>query len=367
MKWKLSLFSLSLVFMLSACGDEDADVEEAEGTNEDEEATEDEVEEENGEEEAEESESESVSLNFATPDPESASITVAANEFAEQVEEESNGSIEVTVHGDGSLYGEDPSAAINQLGDGSLDMLALSSTVYANSESRFNMFSVPYLFDDQDQYLDLLNDELALQLLDDIDVLDIEGLTYWPRNFRQITNSVNPINEPSDLEGLDIRVPNNPLWVEFFEEAGASPTPMDFGEVYNALQLGTIDGQENPVEIPVNSSFYEVQDYISMTNHMADAWVVGINQDTFNDLSNEQQEVIENQSEEMQGWLRDYDNEEVDGMIATLEEEGMEVNEVSSEDQEQFVEISQSQYPEFREVVEDDDYFDEVLEFVGKD
>ncbi|RSL31453.1 DctP family TRAP transporter solute-binding subunit [Salibacterium salarium] len=359
MKAKFSMVGVSLALLLSACGggEETGSENNTEGES---------APEENENTEEGNTEAETVSINFATPDPESASITVAAKEFESTVEEESGGSIEVDVHGDGSLYGGDPSAAVNQLGEGSLDMLALSSTVYANSESRFNMLSIPYLYDDKDQYLDLLNDDLAQQLLEDIEDSGIKGLNYWPRNFRQITNSVNPINEPSDLEGLKLRVPNNPLWVDFFEEAGASPTPMDFGEVYNALQLDTIDGQENPVEIPVNASFYEVQDYISMTNHMADAWVVGMNNEVFDEMSSEQQETVQSAADDMQQWLRDYDSEQVEEMKQTLKDEGMEVNEVSSENQEKFVEIAQSQYPSFREVVGDDEYFDQVLEFVGK-
>ncbi|SFO94173.1 DctP family TRAP transporter solute-binding subunit [Salibacterium halotolerans] len=365
MKWKFSLLGLSLAVFLSGCGgggENENTSGNAEGSQTgggSAEGTEDTGEEGNNNQET-------VSINFATPDPENASITVAANEFADRVEEKSDGSIEVEVHGDGSLYGGDPSAAINQLGEGSLDMLALSSTVYANSESKFNAISIPYLYDDKDQYIDLLNDDLGQQLLENIKDSGINGLNYWPRNFRQITNSVNPINEPSDLEGLKLRVPNNPLWVDFFEAAGANPTPMDFGEVYNALQLGTIDGQENPVEIPVNANFYEVQDYISMTNHMADAWVVGINSEVFNEISSEQQDIIQNTADEMQQWLREYDTDQTEEMIQTLKDQGMEVNEVSDENQQKFVEISQSQYSSFRDVVGDDEYFNKVLEFVGK-
>lgn len=308
-----------------------------------------------------------VSLNLATPDPESASITVAAKEFEKRVEEESGGSIEIEVHADGSLYGGDASAAINQLGNGSMDMLALSSTVYANTDSKFSMISVPYLFNDQDEYMNLLNHDLSQELLGNLESEGIKGLNYWPRNFRQVTNSVRPINEPSDLENLKLRVPNNPLWVDYFEAAGASPVPMDFGEVYNALQTSTIDGQENPVEIPLNSNFYEVQDYLSLTNHMADAWVIGMNNEQFEQLSSDQKDIVQNASEEMQSWLREYDNEQEEEMIQSLKDEGMEVNEISGENQEKFAELSEDLYPNFKEVVGDEEYFEEVLEVINKD
>ncbi|WP_102026577.1 DctP family TRAP transporter solute-binding subunit [Salirhabdus sp. Marseille-P4669] len=308
-----------------------------------------------------------VTFKLATPDPDSSPITQAAKEFAKVVEEKSDGSIKIDVHANGTLYGGDASAAVKQLGAGSLDMLVLSTSLYANFEPKFNAISVPYLFDDADQFTSYLNSDLAAELLTEVqDELSIKGLGYWTREFRQITNSVRPITQPADLEGVKLRVPNNPLWVEFFQGAGTVTSPMDFSEVYNALQLNTIDGQENPLGVIVSANMYEVQDYLTISNHMAEGWLVGINEKKFNSLTEEQQKILEEATKEVQGWKNKEDAANAASIIENLESEGMEVNELTSEQQQQFVEISKKAYPTFKELVQDDEYFNKVLEFVGK-
>ena len=307
-----------------------------------------------------------VSMTLSIPDPESSSIGQAASEFAKRVNEESNGSIEMKVYANGSLYGGDPAAAVKQLGAGSLDALILSTSLYANFIPEFNVISIPYLYDDTDQFVEYLNSDLGDELLASLDELGIKGTGLWTRSFRQITNSKKAINEPADLKGVKLRVPNNPLWVEYFKATGAVPTPMAFGEVYNALQLSTIDGQENPVDVPMSSKFYEVQDYLTMSNHMADGWIVGFNQEKFNKLSSEQQELLIQISKEMQEWKLDYDNEQDEQIIEQLVDEGMEMNTISEENREKFIEVSKGLYDKFAELVKNDEFFQKTLEFVGK-
>lgn len=307
-----------------------------------------------------------VTFRLATPDPDSSQITKAAQEFAKLVEEKSDGSIQISVHANGSLYGGDPAAAVKQLGGGSLDMLLLSTSLYTNFEPKFNAISIPYLFDDTDQFVDFLNSDLSEELLYSVENMGIKGLGYWTREFRQITNSVQPITQPSDLDGIKLRVPNNSLWVEFFGDSGTVTTPMDFGEVYNALQLGTIDGQENPVEVIESSKMQEVQEYLTISNHMAEAWLVGMNQEKFNELTEEQQEILLEASQEIQTWNAEEEKAEAEEKIDLLEEEGMQVNVLTEEQQEEFIENSKEIYPVFKEIIEDEAFFDEVLEFVGK-
>lgn len=346
-KFFITLLFIILVGILAACG-ETSSGDEGEGSNN-------------------EGNGETVSFRLATPDPDSSPITQAANEFAKVVEEKSEGSIEISVHPNGTLYGGDASAAVKQLGEGSLDMLALSTSLYANFEPKFNAMSVPYLFDDTEQFISFLNSDLAAGLLTDVqDELGIQGLGYWSREFRQITNSVRPITEPADLDGVKLRVPNNPLWVEFFEGAGTVTTPMDFSEVYNALQLGTIDGQENPLGVIVSANMPEVQEYLTISNHMAEAWIVGMNDDKFNNLTEEQQQILQEATIEIQEWKIDNDTQNAESIIEDVESQGMEVNEITPEQQEAFVEISQEAYPAFKELVRDDAFFEQILEFTGK-
>ncbi|MEW6264065.1 MAG: DctP family TRAP transporter solute-binding subunit [Thermodesulfobacteriota bacterium] len=308
-----------------------------------------------------------VTLNLSTPDPDSSSITVAAKEFAKVIGEKSKGEIEVKVYPNGSLYGADPSAAVKQLSAGTIDMLLLSTSLYANFQPKFTVMSIPYLFADTDQFLKYLNGPQGKELLKGIEKMNIQGLGLWTRSFRQITNSKKPITGPDDLKGLKLRVPNNPLWVEFFKAAGATPTPMAFGEVYNALQLKTIDGQENPVDVPMSAKFYEVQKYITISNHMADAWVAGMNKDKFEKLPADQQKMLLKATTELQAWKVKYDQNSDNAALETLKAKGMAANQLTPEQMAKFVDISKKLYPTFSGLVKDDEFFKNTLKFVGKD
>ncbi len=308
-----------------------------------------------------------VTLNLSTPDPESSSITAAAREFAKVIGEKSKGEIEVKVYPNGSLYGADPAAAVKQLSAGTIDMLLLSTSLYANFQPKFTVMSIPYLFNDTNQFLKYLNGPQGQELLKDVEKMGIQGLGLWTRSFRQITNSRKPITGPDDLKGLKLRVPNNPLWVEFFKAAGATPTPMAFGEVYNALQLQTIDGQENPVDVPMSAKFFEVQKYITISNHMADAWVAGINKAKFEKLPADQQKVLLDAAKDLQSWKVKYDKDSDNAALETLKSKGMIANELTSQQQDKFVAISKKLYPTFGALVKDDGFFKATLKFVGKD
>lgn len=305
-------------------------------------------------------------ITIAIPDPEESYIGVAAKEFANRAMKYADGTLNITISGNGSLYGGDTAAGIKQLSAGSLQMLILASSVYASFKPGFNVISVPYMFDDQAQLLDYLNSETGDALMKSVDDIGITTVGKWTRSFREITNSKKPINSPDDLKGLVLRVPNNSLYVEFFKACGAVTTPMNFSEVYNALQLNTLDGQENPVDVPYSNKFYEVQKYISFTNHMADAWVVGVNSKFFDSLTDEQKEAIQKAGEEVQQWNVNYMASQDKVALQTLIDNGMEANDISDEAKEQFIEISKSCYDTFKELIDDDELFDATAKFTGR-
>ncbi|MEY3740775.1 MAG: hypothetical protein RLZZ192_1451 [Pseudomonadota bacterium] len=307
-----------------------------------------------------------VTFNLSTPDPDNSEITLAAQKFAEIVKTKTNGEIEIKVFPNGQLYSGDPSAAVRQLSGGSLDMLLLSSSLYANFNPKFTAISIPYLYDNTDQLRSYLSGPLGQELLGDLNKIGIKGLMMWQRPFRQMTNSRKPITSPSDMTGMKFRVPNNPLWMEFFAKMGAVPTPMAFGEVYNALQLKVVDGQENPINIPVAAKFYEVQKYASMTNHMADGWVLAINPAKFAKLSDQHKKALQDASVEAEAWKFANDSADANKSVEFLKSKGMEVNALTPDQQKAFVAVSKQLYPKFLELVKDPSFFDRTLTAVGK-
>lgn len=305
-------------------------------------------------------------LTLSTPDPDNSEITVAANKFAELVAAKTNGELTIKVFPNGTLYGGDPSGAVKQLAGGSLDMLLLATSLYANFNPKFSAISIPYLFDDEAQLRSYLSGEPGQELIADLGSIGIKGLNLWPRPFRQMTNSKHPIEKPKDLSGLKFRVPNNPLWVEFFKKMGAAPTPMAFAEVYNALQLKVVDGQENPINVPLSAKFYEVQKYASITNHMGDGWVLGINPAKFDGLSDAHKKALEEAGREAEAWKVENDAATAETTIAELEKNGMVINRLTPEQQQAFVAVSKELFPVFAGLVKDQAFFDKTVAAVGK-
>ena len=250
-----------------------------------------------------------VSMNVSVPDADNSYIYAAAQEFKSRVEEYSNGSIELTIYPNGSLYGGDGNAAISSVGNGSLDIVILASSLYASFDPSFYVVSVPYLFDDTKQLQDYLNSDIGKDLFNSVESMGITCLGSWTRSFRQVTNSKKPINSPADLESMVLRTPSNSLYVEFFTACGANATPMSFSEVYNAL-------------------------------HQA--------------------------AEECQQWYVDYQAEKDGEMLKLLTDNGMEYNEVPEEGFQEFVSVSQELYPKFKEMVQNDELFDATVAFCGK-
>ena len=164
-------------------------------------------------------------------------IYQAAQEFADRASEYSDGTLEFTVSGNGSLYGGDTAAGIKQLSAGSLQMLILASSVYASFEPGYNVISVPYMFDDQQQLLDYLNSDTGKELMNRVSDMGITTVGSWTRSFRKITNSKNPVNKPEDLKGMVLRVPNNALYVEFFGACGAVTVSYTHLDVYKRQVL----------------------------------------------------------------------------------------------------------------------------------
>ncbi len=114
----------------------------------------------------------------------------------------------------------------------------------------------------------------------------------WDNGYRQVTSSTHPIKAPEDFKGFKIRVPVSPLWTSMFKAFGASPASINFSEVYSALETKIVEGQENPLSLIASNKFYEVQKYVSLTNHMWDGFWTLVNGRAWASLPKDLQEIV---------------------------------------------------------------------------
>ncbi|NWO10559.1 DctP family TRAP transporter solute-binding subunit [Chromohalobacter salexigens] len=306
-----------------------------------------------------------VDLRLAVPDPAQSAVGQAASRFAELVEQKTEGEVTVQVFPDGVLFSGDQNAAINQLGSGALDGLILASSVYASFEPKMNAISLPYLFSSYDQFQAYLNGEPGEELLSSLDRLDIHGLGFFMRTFRNVTTRETPITTAEDFEGITLRTPNNPLFVSLFEALGANPTPMAFSEVYSALQLEAIDGQENPVEVPYNNRFYEVQNHLNLTQHVADAFLLSLSESAWDRIPEDYHDEVERAAQEMIKERNKIAIEQEQTIIGKLKKKGMQVHSFSEGERKKVQEIARGFYDQFRENI-GKDFMKKTLGFVNK-
>jgi len=223
---------------------------------------------------------------------------MGAARFAELVEEKTGGRILVKpYYGSQLLKGAQLNAA-QMVAMGSID-LALDSTInMAPMIQEMNVFSLPFLLSNYDE-LDALEEGDTARLLSK--AMRDKGLTHlgWGENgFRWLTNSKRPVQTPEDLQGLRIRVVGSPLFVDLFRHLGADPVNMNWGDAVTAFQQGTVDGQENPVQILLAVQIHQYHRYLTAWHYLADPLILYWNQKEFDAFPDEIQRQIREAAEE---------------------------------------------------------------------
>src|SRR5699024_1894946 len=237
-----------------------------------------------------------------------------------------DGEITIEIHPNATLGGE--GEAVEQVMDGSLEMTTLApDSNFSNTVPEMNVFGIPYLFEDRDHAYSTLDGEIGDELLALSEENNMKGIGWWEIGFRHISNNTREINEPSDMEGLQIRVQPSPVWEDHMRALGASPTPVDFNELYSALDQGVVDGQENPLPTIESMRFYEVQQYVSLTGHTYNPAITHMNLGVWDGLSEEHQQTIQEASDETTDYHRELLAEKEEEIIELLEENGVTVTE----------------------------------------
>jgi len=272
-----------------------------------------------------------------------------ADYFAKLVSEKSGGEMEVRVFPSSQLGGQKD--LIEGLIYGTVDMALVGTAVLGQFQPQISIFDLPFLFKDRDHaYKSLATVGMALGKA--LESKGIKLLGYMENGIRHMTNNVRPIKTPEDMNGLKIRVMTNKIYVEMVKSLGASPTPMAFGELYSALQQGTVDGQENPSAHIFTKRFFEVQKYASLTAHAYAPEPMVISMVAWNRLSPAQQDILKAAAAESIVWQRDLstreDAEYWDKIKATGQIEVIEV------DRDKFAEATRPVYKEFADVVGQD-------------
>ena len=292
---------------------------------------------------------------LGTASPEDTVTQIYAEKFAEMVEELSDGEMRIEIYANSSLGGDTELLESCMCGD--IPFVVQNTAPQVSYFPRLCLFDLPCAFDDIEDLHEVLDSEEFMEKINEIYAeKGIVLLGMSDQNFRVMSSNVK-VETIEDFSGIKIRTMENSYHMAFWKAVGANPTPMSFSEVYIGLQQNTIDAQENPYEVIVSNKFYEQQDYIIQTNHLPHLLSLITNEDFMNDLTEEEQEIINEAAEIACDYAREQAAERVADRIATIEENGSEVVEISEELWEDMREASADLYEEIREVVADDDLY----------
>ncbi|MFV0334385.1 MAG: DctP family TRAP transporter solute-binding subunit [Tropicimonas sp.] len=273
-----------------------------------------------------------LALRMGHPHPESDSWQDVALWMNETLNEQSNGEITLQVFPNG-LLGNDPTM-INSVRAGSLDIALTGNPFFTSLAPELNVLDLPFLFRDRDHVARVLDGEIGDRLRRNFDGTGLHALAVWETGWRHVTNSRRPVVEPADIKGLKIRTTPNPAHIEAFRLLGAVPTPMAFTELFTALEMGAVDGQENPTTLILNSRFYEAQKYLSLTQHAFTASPLVTNADKLAAMGEDQRNLLIATAQEGAKRQRAMNAEREQSSLEALKAEGMEA--VEAPDREAF-------------------------------
>lgn len=251
--------------------------------------------------------------------------------FKELLEEKSNGTMTCDIY-DSAVLGNDTSN-LQQVIAGSLDAaMIMGADIWQGYDKRAMIENLPFMFSTYEEARAAWDGEFGQYMKEN--VLEPCGghvVDYWENGFRHFTNNIRPLYTPADCAGIKFRTADNPLRLMMFEEFGSSAIVMAFSELYSAMQQGTVDGEENPLSNIVSSCFYEVQKYLSLSNHIYSTSVFVFSDKCWNSLTPEQQEIVYNCAEEAKMVTRDLTEAMDAEYLQTCKDNGMEVNEIDTD------------------------------------
>lgn len=232
----------------------------------------------------------SVKLKLAHADNETSIFHQGATAFKEKVEELSGGDMTVDIFPNGQLGTLADAAAGIQMG--TLDIAPVSSTVLANFAPSIAVYDLPFIIENYEHAYKTLDGEVGEALAEELEANGMLCKGWWTMGFRNTTTSKD-VESIDDLKGLKIRTQNSEVQMAIFSALGVDPTPMDFSELFTALQQGTVDGQENPYVNILQSNIYEVNDTIVETEHVFQVAGFLVSPKTYEGLTEEQQKIID--------------------------------------------------------------------------
>jgi tripartite ATP-independent transporter DctP family solute receptor len=268
----------------------------------------------------------------------------AAEVFKQELEKLSNGKIAVEVHHAGALGKVRETMEMVRMG--TLETTIGGVANFQRNVPELGITVLPYLWKDIKRQFEVLEGPPGKELEKRMLAAGFYSLGFWDNGFRHVSNSRKPIQTVDDLKGLKIRTLPTPVHTGFFKACGASPTPMDFTELFEALRTGVVDAQENPPSMTYTARFYEVQKFYSLTGHVNEVGVFIMNKAFYEKLPKDLQAALDQAAKNTRTWQWAENEKDNQKYLKDMEKAGMKVNTLSEQELAKFRKIAHDQYSE---------------------
>jgi tripartite ATP-independent transporter DctP family solute receptor len=297
-----------------------------------------------------------IKLTVAEIHPEDYPTTQGLFKFAELVKERSNGEIVVDVKF-GGVLGQGEKEVVEQVQIGALDMARISISPVTEFVPALEAFGLPYIWKSQESMWKVLKGETGQKLLKATEEFNFYGLCYYESGSRSFYNSKREIKSVADLKGLKIRVQSSELMIDLINALGANATPMAFGEVYDALSKGVIEGAENNWPSYESTGHYEVANYYTLDMHTRVPEITIASKIAFDKkLTPEQIELVKQAALDTQDYVIEKWNERVEASKKIIIDNGNIITELTPEAQQEFMDAVQPIYdkrPHLKDIIEE--------------
>ena len=265
-----------------------------------------------------------LKLGFSTNEEDPRAL--GAKQFKEEVESKTNGAVTIEIYPSGQLGGDADLINSISLDSGTVDIIITDASNFATYEPKMGISALPFQFADFEEAWAFMDSDVEAEAEAGLIPQNMRVLAHYCNGFRCVTNSKGPVESPADMKGMLIRTPENPVIMATMTAMGANPQPLAFNELYQALNQGTYDAQENPIPVIYNNNLYEVQAYLSVTNHIYSGMCFTIAESSWNKLSADQQTIVADAAKASADYDRELNAQMTDDLVSSLEEAGMKIN-----------------------------------------
>ncbi len=262
-------------------------------------------------------------LRLAHTQPDTDSQHVALVQFAKLVQERTGGQVRIDVFHGGQLGNDN--AILSGVRGGVIDFALTGNPFFAGINPRQSALDLPGIIRSFGHAYKVLDGPIGGEIRVELEQYNFKALGFPEIGFRNLTNSRRPVVKLEDMAGLKIRTTPNPSHLKAFQLVGVNPVPMAYTEVFNALESRAVDGQENPITLIQSAKFYEVQKYLTLTQHAYTTAVFVMNLKKFQSLTPAQQKVLETTATEVIREQRAANRRIEDGDLAKLKAAGMQI------------------------------------------